>query len=65
MEKGIIFMEHLYSKLQELGVKVDVVKKSNPTEGQLKDLLKGLQSLPMIISGWFFTVRYTQAAAKG
>ena len=51
MEKGIIFMEHLYSKLQELGVKVDVVKKSNPTEGQLKDLLKGLQSLPMIISG--------------
>jgi hypothetical protein len=42
-------MEHLYSKLEEMGVKVDAIRKCNPTEGQLKDLLKGLRSLPQMM----------------
>lgn len=38
-------MDKLYSDLQIIGAKVDVIKKYNPTEKQLQELLKGLRKL--------------------
>ena len=38
-------MDKLYSDLQIIGAKVEVIKKYNPTEEQLQELLNGLRKL--------------------
>jgi hypothetical protein len=37
--------ERLYSDLEKLGVDIDELKKLNPTERQLQDLITGLHKL--------------------
>jgi hypothetical protein len=38
-------MDNLYYDLQMIGAKVDAIKKYNPTEKQVQELLDGLRKL--------------------